>query len=208
MRRAGEAKFSRVVRSEAETRRFAAALGRLARSGDVVGLSGPLGAGKTRFVQGLARGLGVRELRQVLSPTFALIAEHPGRTTLFHIDLYRLEREEDLLELGLRDAYYGGAGVCAVEWVDRFASARPDDYVDVRVEAPRRGGRAGTRRFVVVGVGARGRALAAAWSRAATRSPPLSASRARSRPPTRRSRTGRGTRRSRARRAGASRARR
>ena len=127
-------------------------------AGDVVGVRGPLGAGKTRFVQGLAQGLGVADPAGVLSPTFALIAEHPGRVRLFHVDLYRIEREEELVELGLRDTY-AGDGVCAVEWFDRFPATRPNDFVEVSI-AMRPGRR---RSFHVSAHGPRSSALVRAW---------------------------------------------
>lgn len=113
----------RVTRSEDETlavaREFAAGLG----PGDVVLLSGDLGAGKTAFVRGLAAGLGI-EPEQVSSPTFTIVHEYRGgRLTLYHADLYRLERTatEDvgLEEMGVRD------GVLAIEWPDRLTHLLP-----------------------------------------------------------------------------------
>ena len=74
----------------ADTQAIAERLGRLLAAGDVLALVGPLGAGKTTFVQGLARGLGVPPDRHVASPTFALVNEHPGRVPLVHADLYRI----------------------------------------------------------------------------------------------------------------------
>jgi tRNA threonylcarbamoyladenosine biosynthesis protein TsaE len=114
---------SRVTRSEDETadvaREFAAAL----KAGDVILLSGNLGAGKTAFVRGLASGLGI-DPEDVSSPTFTLVHEYRGgRLTLYHADLYRLERiaTEDigLEEMGVAD------GVLAIEWPDRLAHAMP-----------------------------------------------------------------------------------
>jgi tRNA threonylcarbamoyladenosine biosynthesis protein TsaE len=113
----------RESRSEAETlavaREYAASL----RAGDVVLLSGNLGAGKTAFVRGLAEGLGI-DPEQVSSPTFTIVHEYRGgRITLYHADLYRLERAatEDLglEEMGVRD------GVLAVEWPDRLSHPLP-----------------------------------------------------------------------------------
>ena len=102
------------------------ALGRLARPGDVLLLSGDLGAGKTRLVKGLAAGLGVRE--PVTSPTFNILLVHTGRLPLYHVDLYRLERADQLEDID----YFGtleAGGITAVEWGDRFAEAAPDDYL-------------------------------------------------------------------------------
>ena len=110
-----------VTRSQDETERFAEALAAARRPGDVLLLSGPLGAGKTAFVRGLARGLGI-DPDEVSSPTFTLIHEYRGgRLRLFHVDLYRLgtagAEDLGLDELGVDD------GVLAIEWPDRLGHA-------------------------------------------------------------------------------------
>jgi tRNA threonylcarbamoyladenosine biosynthesis protein TsaE len=109
--------------------------GRLARSfqgGEVVLLEGELAAGKTHFVKGLAVGLGLPEER-VTSPTFTLVNEyHGGRLSLYHVDLYRLNRPGELDELGLHELL-GGEGVSAVEWIDRFPQLTPPDHLLVRL---------------------------------------------------------------------------
>jgi tRNA threonylcarbamoyladenosine biosynthesis protein TsaE len=110
-----------VTRSQEETERFAEAMAGELRAGDVLLLSGPLGAGKTAFVRGLARGLGI-DPDEVSSPTFTLVHDYRGgRLRLFHADLYRLgtAAAEDLGldELGVRD------GVLAIEWPDRLGHA-------------------------------------------------------------------------------------
>ena len=110
-----------VTRTQDETEQLAATLAGTLRPGDVLLLSGPLGAGKTAFVRGVARGLGV-DPDEVSSPTFTLVHEYRGgRLRLFHADLYRLGRSgaEDLGldELGVRD------GVLAIEWPDRLGHA-------------------------------------------------------------------------------------
>ena len=118
-----------------------AALGRrLARTlapGTVLALVGPLGAGKTAFVKGLAAGLGVPP-REAVSPTFALIHEHTGRMPLFHADLYRLTGPEEVAELGLED-YAERRGVLAIEWAERAGGALPAGArtVTFRVTGPR-----------------------------------------------------------------------
>jgi tRNA threonylcarbamoyladenosine biosynthesis protein TsaE len=120
-----------VSRSEQETATVARALAEELRAGDILLLSGNLGAGKTAFVRGLAEGLGI-DPREVSSPTFTLVHEYRGgRLTLYHVDLYRLDRaatdDLGLEELGVRD------GVLAIEWPDRLThpldGARP-----VRIE--------------------------------------------------------------------------
>jgi len=113
----------------AETQAIAERLGRLLAPGDVLALVGPLGAGKTTFVQGLARGLDVPPDRHVASPTFALVNEHPGRVPLVHADLYRIEDARELAELGLTDAFDRAA--VAIEWLDRFPDAAPADRLEI-----------------------------------------------------------------------------
>lgn len=99
-------------------------------AGDVILLYGELGAGKTAFVRGLARGLGAEE-GDVSSPTFTIIQEYAGRLTLYHVDLYRLEPKE-VDDLGL-DELVSADGVVAIEWADRW-HGRPDDAIEVRLE--------------------------------------------------------------------------
>jgi tRNA threonylcarbamoyladenosine biosynthesis protein TsaE len=113
-----------VTRSQAETERLAEALASRLRPGNVILLSGPLGAGKTAFVRGLARGLGI-DADEVSSPTFTLVHEYGGgRLRLFHADLYRLgsggAADLGLEEAGVRD------GVLAIEWPDRLTHPFPD----------------------------------------------------------------------------------
>jgi tRNA threonylcarbamoyladenosine biosynthesis protein TsaE len=108
-------------------------LGRALVAGDMVALIGPLGAGKTTMVQGIARGTGVPPERHVASPTFALVNEHPGRVPLVHADLYRIEREAELAELGLTEALDRAALV--VEWLDRFPEVAPADHLEIRIAA-------------------------------------------------------------------------
>ena len=115
--------------------RTAAIARRLARTlprGTVLALVGPLGAGKTAFVKGLAAGLGLPS-RQTVSPTFTLIHEHPGPVPLFHADLYRLAGPDEAAELGLED-YAERGGILAIEWAERAAGLLPADTVTVRFE--------------------------------------------------------------------------
>ena len=118
--------------SEAETEDLAAELAASFRGGEVVLLSGELGAGKTVFVRGLARGVGA-DPAEVASPTFVLLTAYPGRLTLHHADLYRLRGDGDERELGL-DELPGSGGVLAIEWADRLAFAPWDRAVRVRLE--------------------------------------------------------------------------
>ena len=121
------AESSIVVASAEETTRLAAQLGRALGVGDVVALVGPLGSGKTTFAQGLAAGLGVPPDRHVASPTFALVNEHPARVPFVHADFYRVQRPDELRELGLEEAYDRAA--TALEWADRFPQVVPADHL-------------------------------------------------------------------------------
>ncbi len=105
-----------------QTHVMGVALGRALSPGDVVGLNGELGAGKTHLAAGVAEGAGVPDEVAVSSPTFTLINEYPGRLLIVHIDLYRLGGEDELWELGL-DHYLGREGACLVEWFERFGDA-------------------------------------------------------------------------------------
>jgi tRNA threonylcarbamoyladenosine biosynthesis protein TsaE len=117
--------------SEAETRALAAALARGLAPGEVVLLSGDLGAGKTAFVRGLAEGLGL-DPDVVTSPTFTLVHEYRGgRLPLIHVDLYRLDTA-DLAEIGLDDDL-AAAGVMAIEWPERLIRSIPG-AVRIRIE--------------------------------------------------------------------------
>jgi tRNA threonylcarbamoyladenosine biosynthesis protein TsaE len=117
--------------SETETSHAGEALGRDLVAGDVVLLYGDLGAGKTAFVRGMARGVGANP-DEVSSPTFTIVQEYTGSsTTLYHVDLYRLEPAE-IDDLGLEDLV-AGDGIVAIEWADRW-KGRPDDAIDVRIE--------------------------------------------------------------------------
>ncbi len=108
--------------SPADTERLGEQLGRAARRGLVIALSGDLGAGKTQFVRGLARGLGIS--RRVHSPTFTLVNEYGGgRLKLFHLDLYRLETAEQILSAGIEE-YLKPDGVSVIEWAERLEDRR------------------------------------------------------------------------------------
>lgn len=148
-------------RGPAATRRLASRLGRLLAAGDVVSLAGELGAGKTCFAEGLARGLGVPETVAVPSPSFNIVLEHAGRIPLYHLDLYRLQEEDELIEIGL-DHYLYGDGACVVEWFDRFPARRPAARLDITIAFdPGRG--AGGRTVEASGHGERGERLLFAW---------------------------------------------
>ena len=115
-----------------DTRAFAAALSPLLQPGDVVALSGELGAGKTCFVQGAIRGLGVET--RVTSPTFVLVRQYAGRLPIVHGDVYRLDRLQDVHDLG--DDVMAPDVVTFLEWADAVAPLLPDDRLDVELHVP------------------------------------------------------------------------
>jgi tRNA threonylcarbamoyladenosine biosynthesis protein TsaE len=111
----------RVTNTPAETEAAGEALGRRLRQGDVVLLTGELGAGKTTFVRGVARGAGSEA--PVASPTFQLVRVYPGRTQLVHVDLYRIEKPSELADLGLEEL--ADLGAVVVEWGERLITSPP-----------------------------------------------------------------------------------
>ena len=133
--------------SPEETERLGQRLGRLAQPGMVIAYTGDLGAGKTAFTRGLARGLGITE--RITSPTFTIVDEHlEGRLPLFHFDLYRLSSADDLYDIGWED-YPARGGVCAVEWSERAEELW--DETTVRVDI-RRGAENSERCITITGV--------------------------------------------------------
>lgn len=111
-------------RSPEETENIAFELAKSLNPGDVIAFSGDLGAGKTAFTRGLARGLGISE--PITSPTFTIVNEYDsGRLPLFHFDLYRLNSEDDLFDIGWED-YLERGGVCAVEWSENAPGLMKD----------------------------------------------------------------------------------
>jgi len=101
-------------------------IGAAAVGGDVIALVGDLGTGKTCLSQGIARGLDVPEVYPITSPTFTLINEYPGRVTLYHFDIYRLQGAQDLEDMGYEDYFYGG-GVTVIEWAERIKDILPPE---------------------------------------------------------------------------------
>jgi tRNA threonylcarbamoyladenosine biosynthesis protein TsaE len=114
-----------------DTRRLAWALAPLLRRGDVLALVGPLGAGKTLFVEALFSALGARD--HVRSPSFVLVNEYSARIPLYHMDLYRLESPDDLEDIGI-DEYFYGDGIVAVEWADRAMSRLPHEHILIELQ--------------------------------------------------------------------------
>ncbi len=140
--------FEYYSESPEETMRIGAALGSLLVSGDVVGLTGELGAGKTWFVKGVARGCsGVNE-HDVTSPTFTIINEYAGRVPVYHCDAYRLAGPGDLENIGFEE-YTDGDGITIVEWSEKISGSLPPDRIDVAIGYMSESGR----RLVFTGTG-------------------------------------------------------
>ncbi len=118
-------------KSSRDTKTWGRRLASMLEGGELLGLEGDLGAGKTCFIKGLAHGLNLPE-DQILSPTFTMIQEHRGRLPLYHIDLYRLERVE-LDDLGLREYLFSDA-VAAVEWFERLREGAEMERLAIRIE--------------------------------------------------------------------------
>lgn len=171
-RRSTRSRTPRKVRSDAptlttrtpsSTRALGARLGHFLVPGDVVGLVGDLGSGKTTFAQGIAQGLGVPKTARVRSPTFAVAHSYEGGpVTLHHLDFYRLESRAALLSLGYDD-YLDADAVCVIEWLDAIPNAAPPIYLRVDIAVPS----SDTRAFRFTGYGERPKTIADAMSGAA-----------------------------------------
>ncbi|MCB9557572.1 MAG: tRNA (adenosine(37)-N6)-threonylcarbamoyltransferase complex ATPase subunit type 1 TsaE [Deltaproteobacteria bacterium] len=148
--------------SAAVTEQLAATLATYLTGGDLLALCGTLGAGKTCFARGLARGLNV-DPREVASPTFTLINVYAGRIPLAHVDFYRLGDSDELDHIGLDD-YLGADAVCVIEWFDRFVEAMPAEYLRVDLELDGDDGRV----VHVSAFGARAEQLLHSWIDAAS----------------------------------------
>jgi tRNA threonylcarbamoyladenosine biosynthesis protein TsaE len=119
-----------VTRSPQETRNWGKRLGKLLRGGEIIGLSGELGSGKTCFARGVAEGAGVGKEAWIRSPTFTLINEYDGRLPVYHIDLYRIGNAKELEELNLRE-YLFSDGASVVEWFEHLPGGEVDEWLKV-----------------------------------------------------------------------------
>jgi len=116
-----------------ETKDIGFRLGRLLKLGDVVGLYGELGAGKTTMVKGIASAFGIKE-REIVSASFTIVAEYNTIPPFLHVDLYRIEKFEELTELGLWDQI-GGDNIAVIEWAEKAEKGLPDDVIKVRLKS-------------------------------------------------------------------------
>jgi tRNA threonylcarbamoyladenosine biosynthesis protein TsaE len=124
--------WSVVSRSVRQTMSWGRKLGKLVQGGEIVGLVGELGAGKTSFVRGFAAGAGVGKDAWVRSPTFTLINEYQGRLPVYHIDLYRIGKAGELDALNLREYLYSD-GVSLIEWFDFLPATEVDEFLEIRM---------------------------------------------------------------------------
>jgi len=138
-----------------ETQALGRLLGGCIAAGQVVALVGPLGAGKTCLVKGVVAGMGLKDTRRVVSPTYLIVKEYEARLHVYHADAYRLEGAADLLALGFEEMCAAG-GVVLIEWADRVSSALPEDHLRITLEP------AGEtrRRIVIEALGEQSAALA------------------------------------------------
>jgi tRNA threonylcarbamoyladenosine biosynthesis protein TsaE len=137
-------------KSASETVRLGRNIGSHLLPGDVIALVGELGAGKTQLIKGLAAGVGIRNPTYISSPSFTLINEYPGGVTFYHIDLFRLGKENEAEELGLED-YIQSKGITAIEWADKIPSLLPKELLLIRIAYTGRN----TRSLEILGKGKR-----------------------------------------------------
>jgi tRNA threonylcarbamoyladenosine biosynthesis protein TsaE len=121
-----------ISNSVEETAGIGAKLAKKLKRGDVVALIGELGAGKTVLTKGIARGLGVKDIRYVNSPTFVIIKEYKGKIPLYHFDLYRLNRSSALDSESYEEYFYGD-GIAVIEWADKIKKLLPERHIEVRL---------------------------------------------------------------------------
>ena len=128
------------TRSPEATRNLGRYIGKSIATPTILALTGGLGSGKTVFVQGLAKGLGIPDEYYITSPTFTLVNEYPGRFPLIHIDLYRLDGIHDFEDIGLDELMYDQA-VIAIEWAEKMSHQLPDDHLAMTFEITNDNGR-------------------------------------------------------------------
>ena len=129
----GHVKAEIISVSAEQTTELAHRIGERLQKGDVLALSGELGAGKTCFTGGLALGLGIDTKYRITSPTFTLINEYPAKIKLYHFDIYRIKDYTDFEELGYEE-YFSGDGVVVIEWAEKIAEILPEDSLIITFE--------------------------------------------------------------------------
>jgi len=124
--------LKKISKSVGETMKIGAKFAKGLKRGDCVALIGDLGAGKTVFTKGVAKGLGVKNARYVNSPTFVIIKEYEGRFPLYHFDLYRLDGHSGFDDMNYEEYFYGD-GVTVIEWADKIMGLLPERYIEVKL---------------------------------------------------------------------------
>jgi tRNA threonylcarbamoyladenosine biosynthesis protein TsaE len=148
-RRQNQVRLDVIARDEAETARLAGVVARVARSGDVIALSGDLGSGKTAFARGFIRAL-TTPSEEVPSPTFTLVQTYSTNGhTIYHFDFYRIDDPEEAWEIGIEEAFAGG--IALIEWPERLGRLLPVDRLDICLE--RAAGTSGTERRITLAAG-------------------------------------------------------
>jgi tRNA threonylcarbamoyladenosine biosynthesis protein TsaE len=120
-----------ILKNEEDTEKFGIRLGKILKGGDIISLTGDLGAGKTTLTKSIGKGLDVKDY--ITSPTFALINEYKGRVDLYHFDVYRLDGIESLYDLGYEDYFYSD-GVTIVEWGNKVKDLLPDNTINIHID--------------------------------------------------------------------------
>ncbi|RKD32350.1 tRNA (N6-adenosine(37)-N6)-threonylcarbamoyltransferase complex ATPase TsaE [Thermohalobacter berrensis] len=138
-----------VTNSPEETKEFGYKLGTLLKGGDILCLSGDLGAGKTTLTQAIAEGMGIEDY--ITSPTFTIINEYEGKLPLYHFDVYRLEGPEAMDDLGYEEYFYSN-GVCIIEWANLIEEILPEERINITIK---RGNGENKREIIIDGVGKR-----------------------------------------------------
>jgi tRNA threonylcarbamoyladenosine biosynthesis protein TsaE len=118
------------TRSEEETFKLGNLIGRVLEAGDIIALDGDLGAGKTHFTKGVAKGLEVSDY--ITSPTFTIVNQYEGRLPLYHFDVYRIDDINEMYEIGF-DEYLFGNGVCVIEWADIVKELLPEKKIEIYI---------------------------------------------------------------------------
>jgi tRNA threonylcarbamoyladenosine biosynthesis protein TsaE len=129
-----------ISNSSRKTMSWGRKLAKLVQGGEIIGLAGEVGTGKTTFTRGFAAGAGVGKDAWVRSPTFTLINEYQGRLAVYHIDLYRIGKADEIDALNLREYLYSN-GVSLIEWCDYLPAGEVDDYLEIRMAHAGRTGR-------------------------------------------------------------------
>jgi tRNA threonylcarbamoyladenosine biosynthesis protein TsaE len=125
--------FDLISQSPADTLHIGKIIGEALTGGEILGLTGELGTGKTCLTQGIAQGMGIPERYYVTSPTFTLVNEYPGRIPLYHMDVYRLAGSREMDDIGYQE-YFSGDGVVVIEWAEKIADILPEGTLMIGME--------------------------------------------------------------------------